>query len=146
MTILGFQQAMADLLAADAWFAARGVVALAEDSKDVDPGIAEAMAGVGICAVVMTPRLAWLGVGADGADLWEVSELSVAVRENVPANRARPDFGTALDAAVRAGRVLRSDICSPQSVRQGEYQGMLLAEAVFATSCAVSTSTEPTEG
>lgn len=136
MTLLDYQQHICSTIAPA--LQPYGIEALPENAMDVDFSISEALASVGCCAIVLTPRLSFLGLDSAGDPAWEISELIIAIREHVPINRERPGAITALDAALLATEQLASDTITPVSINQREMAGELLCEAALQTSQFIS--------
>ncbi len=142
MTLLEYQQAVCDAVAPA--LQPYGIECLAEDALDIDASIAAALAGVGCCAIVMTPELSYAGSDEHGGLVWEISSLIIAIREQVPLNRSRPGAATAIAAALLAVATLASDTITPLSIRQREEGGELLCEATLQTSQYITTITTTT--
>lgn len=137
MTILEFQNAVADALRADEWIAAHGVPVVCENALDVAESAARALADSGgICCVVMTPAIDSLGRNCRGEEVVSVSELALSIGETA-ANRQEPGRVTALDAAAAAAvAVTRAwpRTVTFSNIRQTQEGGMLVATARLATS------------
>ncbi|MBQ6926522.1 MAG: hypothetical protein IJQ73_17955 [Kiritimatiellae bacterium] len=137
MTILEFQQAVADKLREDEWIRAHGVPVVCEDALDVEASAAKALEeSGGICLAVMTPALDSVGRNSRGEEVVEVSELALSVAETA-ANRIGDGRTTALDAAAAAAIALTKAwprTVTLSGIRQTQEGGMLVAIARLATS------------
>lgn len=136
MTILDFQETIAEKLRDDGWMLAHGIPVVCENALDAEASAARALEEAGgICLVVMTPALDSIGRDEDGDEVVEVSELALAVGETA-ANRQESGRATALDVAAKAALVLTHawpDRVTFGGIRQTEESGMLVATARLAT-------------
>lgn len=146
MTILEFQNAVADALRANEWIKRHGVPVVCENALDVEEAAARALAeSGGICCVVMTPAIDSLGRNCHGEEVVSVSELALSVGETA-ANRQESWRVTALDAAAAAAvAVTRAwpRTVTFSNIRQAQEGGMLVATARLATSFTLTLT--PTE-
>ena len=94
---------MADTLRADETLRAAGVTAIEQDSQDLAFLLKKPMSQIDAPVVVVTCDRARKRHAQP--EEWEL-ECSVMVTENVPLNRDRPEFLTALDVAFVACEVL----------------------------------------
>ena len=97
------QKLMADALRANATLRAAGVTVLEQNSQDLAFLLAKPMSQIDAPVVVVTCDRARKRHSQPVE--WEL-ECSVMVTENVPLNRERPEFLTALDVAFVACEVL----------------------------------------
>lgn len=130
------QRQIAELIKTDEYLSS--VRVLAENSKDIDYEISEALGQQGIVAVVMTPRANYIGNYEDKCIAWEIDELTVQVVENVTVNRGKKDgVLTGQDVAMRiidwlsSPKYGRSGMFSPVNYEQGEDGNLLVNKVVF---------------
>ena len=90
---------------------------MAENRKDIDFEIKNALGKEGIVGLVLTPKATFAGAYMDIGLAWQLDELEIDVVENVTVNRGKKDGGyvTGQDAAMRV-----FDVLCPLS---GEHEG-----------------------
>jgi hypothetical protein len=93
------QKQIVDILKEDSVLSS--ITILAENSKDIDYEISEALGKQGLVAVVMTPKANYIGNYEDKLLAFELDELTIQVVENVTVNRGRSDMMTGQDVAMR---------------------------------------------
>lgn len=130
------QKQVAELIKTDAELSA--VTILAENSKDIDYEISEALGKQGLVAVVMTPSANYIGNFEDKSIAWEIDSLEIQVVENVTVNRGKKDeILTGQDVAMRimdwlsSPKYGRQGMFSPISYEQGEDNGLLVNKCTF---------------
>lgn len=85
------------------------VAFLAENRRDIDFQIKQALGKQGIVGLVITPKASFLGKYEDKMLAWELPELEVDIVENVSINRGKAvssDIMTGQDASMRVFDVL----------------------------------------
>ena len=131
------QQLIADQLNSDEMLSAANVTFVAENSKDIDYEVQNALGKQGIVGLVMTPKADYIGMTAKGEVAYDLRDLTIQIVENVPVNRGLPNSTTALDAAQRAQELLASPnftafgVMNPVSIEQGEDSGLIVCQAKF---------------
>lgn len=131
------QQLIADQLNSDEMLSAANVTFVAENSKDIDYEVQNALGRQGIVGLVMTPKADYIGITARGEVAYDLRDLTIQIVENVPVNRGLPNSTTALDAAQRAQEILASPnfttfgVMNPVSIEQGEDSGLIVCQAKF---------------
>lgn len=128
------QSAMAEALRANETLRAAGVTVLEQNSQDLAFLLAKPMSQIDAPVVVVTCDRARKRHSQPVE--WEL-ECSIMVTENVPINRERPDFLTALDVAFVACEVLDDpNLGIHQTAEPVKHttpaRGILEAEARFA--------------
>lgn len=128
------QKLMADALRADETLREAGVMVLEQNSQELAFQLKKPMAQIDAPVVVVTCDKA--RKQHSSPVVWEL-ECSVMVTENVPINRERPDFLTALDVAFIACEVLDDpQLGIHQTAEPVKHttpaRGILEAEARFA--------------
>lgn len=112
---------------------------LAENRRDIEFSIQNALKRQGICTLVATPKARFLGKYQDDTLGWEVEELQVLVTEMPTVNRGRKDAEvlTGQDVAMRVFEILcplsgegEGRFC-PVSYEQGEEGGILVNKCVL---------------
>lgn len=133
------QQQVVDIIKEDT--ALSSITILAENSKDIDFEIQNALGNQGVVAVVMTPKANYIGSYEASILAWEIEDLTIQVVENVSVNRGGNNVLTGQDIAMRIINWLTSPIYGrngkfcPVSYEQGEDENLLVNKAVF--KCAV---------
>lgn len=131
------QQIICDQLNADETLSSATILFVAENAKDIDYEVTNALGKQGIVGVVMTPKADYIGITAKGELAYDLRGITVQIVENVPVNRGLPNTITALDAAQRVQEVLASPnftrfgVMNPVSIEQGEDSGLIVCQAKF---------------
>lgn len=131
------QEIICDQLNSDETLSAATILFVAENAKDIDYEVTNALGKQGIVGVVMTPRADYIGITATGEIAYDLRGITVQIVENVPVNRGLPNTITALDAAQRVQEVLSSPnftrfgVMNPVSIEQGEESGLIVCQAKF---------------
>ena len=131
------QNIICDQLNADDTLSSANILFIAENAKDIDYEVTNALGKQGIVGVVMTPRADYIGITSRGEIAYDLRGITVQIVENVPVNRGLPDSITALDAAQRVQEVLSSPnvtafgVMNPVSIEQGEESGLIVCQASF---------------
>lgn len=113
------------------------VTILAENNKDIDFEIQNALGSQGLVCVVMTPSANFIGNYEDKNIAWEINELTIQVVENVTVNRGKKDALTGQDVTMRIFEWLsspkygRSGMFNPINYEQGEDGNLLVNKATF---------------
>ena len=108
----------------------------AENNKDIEFEIEQAIGNEGILAVIMTPSANFIGNYENKCLAWEL-ELTVQVVENVPVNRGQKECLTGQDVSMRildwlsSPKYGRNGQFSPVSYEQGEDGNLLVNKIVF---------------
>lgn len=144
------QKQIVDLIKEDAELSS--VTILAENSKDIDYEISEALGQQGIVAVVMTPKANYIGNYEDKMIAWEIDELTIQVVENTVVNRGKKDgVLTGQDVAMRimdwlsSPKYGRQGTFSPIGYEQGEDNSLLVNKTVFKCAVYENEQEEPIE-
>jgi hypothetical protein len=117
MTLAALQLAIASSLAADEWILQHGATVLAEDQGDIEAAVAEAVARIGIVAMVVTPELTV--ISHDGDAVSARAAVRVVIYEEPAINRARAGYCTALQLGERILILSRAwPGATPESLRQ----------------------------
>lgn len=117
MTLAALQKAIAAGLAADEWILQHKATVLAEDQGDIEAAVAEAVARIGIVAMVVTPELTVLS--HDGDAVAARAAVRVVIYEEPAINRARAGHCTALQLGERILILSRAwPGATPESLRQ----------------------------
>ena len=117
MTLAALQRAIATGLASDEWILQHGASVLSEDQGDIEAAVAEAVARIGIVAMVVTPELTV--VSHDGEAVAARAAVRVVIYEEPAVNRARSGYCTALQLGERILIASRSWTgATPESLRQ----------------------------
>lgn len=141
------QNIICDQLNADDTLSSANILFIAENAKDIDYEVQNALGKQGIVGVVMTPVANYIGKTTPGELAYDLRDLTVQIVENVPVNRGLPDTITALDAAQRVQEVLSSPRfttfgeMNPVSIEQGEESGLIVCQAKF--NCNIHATYEP---
>lgn len=100
------QQYVAGKLSSDAELSACPF--LAENRKDIDFEIKNALGKQGIVGLVLTPKATFAGAYMDVGLAWQLDELEIDIVENVQVNRGKKESAliTGQDAAMRVFNVL----------------------------------------
>lgn len=131
------QNIICDQLNADDTLSSANILFIAENAKDIDYEVQNALGKQGIVGVVMTPRADYIGITSRGEIAYDLRGITVQIVENVPVNRGLPDSITALDASQRVQEVLSSPnvtafgVMNPVSIEQGEESGLIVCQASF---------------
>lgn len=113
------------------------ITILAENNKDIDYEIQNALGSQGLVCVVMTPSASYIGNYEDKGIAWEINDLTIQVVENVTVNRGRKDAITGQDVTMRifdwlsSPKYGRSGMFSPIGYEQGEDNNLLVNKATF---------------
>ncbi len=97
MTLIQLQHQIRDLLAQDEHLATHQLAVFAEDQGDLEQAVDEAVARLGLVAMVATPSLEV--TGQDGATIHGPATVLIRVYERSSTARALPGHLTALAAA-----------------------------------------------
>jgi hypothetical protein len=112
---------------------------LAENSKDIDYSIKNALGKQGIVGVVMTPKAQFIGNYEATEIAWQC-DCEIEIVENPVVNRGKPgsfDVITGQDVAMRVFEVLcnptngNSGKFSAKTYEQGEESGLLVNKCTF---------------
>ena len=122
MTLLAFQQQIADLLAAIPALAQAQCRPLAENACDITHQVESALENLGLAGTVATPDLE---IADDGIML--VNTLLITFGEFPTINRSRAGYISAMDAAVAAANSLRQGASgvAPRYIRQRDEDGLI---------------------
>ena len=120
----------------------------AEDQKDLEFQIKNALGRQGLVIVVATPKATYMGKLDDTSIAWQLDELEIDCVENPPVNRGRKEgYLTGQEAAMKAFEILcpvegaaEGQVC-PVRYEQGQDQGLLVSRAVF--KCLVTSDEQP---
>jgi hypothetical protein len=121
MTILQFQQSVADLLAAVPALATAQCKCHPENLGDIEARITADLAQLGLSCLVATPEIEI----AEGNTML-VNSLSVVFAEDPLINRSRSGYMSALDAAAHAAPALAESNAAPSRISQREDSGLIL--------------------
>lgn len=112
---------------------------LAENRKDIDFEIKNALGKQGIVGLVLTPKATFAGAYMDASLAWQLDELEIDIVENVQVNRGKKEsaFITGQDAAMRLFDVLcplsgegEGKFC-PVSYDEGEDGSLLVNKCIL---------------
>ena len=130
------QQYVADKLNADEQLSS--CTFIAENRRDVEFQIKQALGKQGIIGLVMTPKATFAGAYMDASLVWQLDELEIDIVENVVINRGKQgDFITGQDAAMRLFDVLsplsgkNEGQFSPVSYSEGEDNSLLVNKCIL---------------
>lgn len=150
-SILDVQQAVADAILENTFYARSKIQVIPENALDIVTMIKRELGKLGIVGMVMTPRMEFAGKGPSGHPVWRMEEIQVVFTEIPTVNRGRAGASTALDAALIAAESLNEAGLQLQSIEQGEEAGYIVvtvtcsAHAFFCyRRVDVDTPTEPT--
>ena len=112
---------------------------IAENKKDIEYEIKNALGRQGICGIVMTPKALYAGKFEDQSLVWQLDELEIDIVENVAVNRGKKygNYMTGQDIAMQMFNVLcplsgeSEGQFSPVSLEEGEDNGLLVNRCVF---------------
>ena len=117
MTLASLQRALVDSLMTDPWIVEHGATILAEDQRDTEAVVEEAIARLGIVAVVVTPG--FTVTSHDGDAVAGRADVRVAIYEEPALNRTRAGYCTALQLGERILILSRAwPGATPESLRQ----------------------------
>lgn len=131
------QHYVADKLNADPQLSACHFIA--ENRRDVEFEIKQALGKQGVVGLVMTPKATFAGAYMDVGIAWQLDELEIDIVENVLVNRGKKDGGyiTGQDAAMRLFDVLcplsgegEGTFC-PVSYDEGEDGSLLVNKCIL---------------
>ena len=131
------QYYVADKLNADPYLSACHFIA--ENRKDVEFEIKQALGKQGVVGLVMTPKATFAGAYMDTSLAWQLDELEIDIVENVLVNRGKKDGGyiTGQDAAMRLFDVLcplsgegEGKFC-PVSLEEGEDGNLIVNKCIL---------------
>ena len=131
------QYYVADKLNADPYLSACHFIA--ENRKDVEFEIKQALGKQGVVGLVMTPKATFAGAYMDTSLAWQLDELEIDIVENVTVNRGKKDGGyiTGQDAAMRLFDVLcplsgegEGKFC-PVSLEEGEDGNLIVNKCIL---------------
>lgn len=130
------QQYVADKLNADPQLSACHFIA--ENKRDVEFEIKQALGKQGVVGLVMTPKATFAGKFEDISLSWQIDELEVDIVENVLVNRGnKVGFITGQDASMRLFDVLcplsgeNEGQFSPVSYEEGEDNNLLVNKCLL---------------
>ena len=112
---------------------------IAENKKDIEYEIKNALGRQGVCGIVMTPKALYAGKFEDQSLVWQLDELEIDIIENVTVNRGKKNgnYMTGQDIAMQMFNVLcplsgeSEGQFSPVSLEEGEDNGLLVNKCVF---------------
>lgn len=132
MTLAALQRALVASLLEDPWIAEHGAAVLAEDQRDTEAAVEEAIARLGIVAVVVTPG--FTVTSHDGDAVAGTAAIRVAIYEEPALNRARAGHCTALQLGERILILSRAwPGATPESLRQATAgEGGVTVDAAIA--------------
>lgn len=131
------QSYVADKLNADPQLSACHFIA--ENRRDVEYEIKNALGRQGVVGLVMTPKATFAGAYMDRSLAWQLDELEIDIVENVLINRGKKDGGyiTGQDAAMRLFDVLcplsgegEGKFC-PVSLEEGEDGNLIVNKCIL---------------
>ena len=131
------QHYVADKLNADPQLSACHFIA--ENRRDVEFEIKQALGKQGVVGLVMTPKATFAGAYMDTSLAWQLDELEIDIVENVLINRGKKDGGyiTGQDAAMRLFDVLcplsgegEGKFC-PVSLEEGEDGNLIVNKCIL---------------
>ena len=131
------QHYVADKLNADPQLSACHFIA--ENRRDVEFEIKQALGKQGVVGLVMTPKATFAGAYMDTSLAWQLDELEIDIVENVLVNRGKKDGGyiTGQDAAMRLFNVLcplsgegEGKFC-PVSLEEGEDGNLIVNKCIL---------------
>ena len=131
------QHYVADKLNADPQLSACHFIA--ENRRDVEFEIKQALGKQGVVGLVMTPKATFAGAYMDTSLVWQLDELEIDIVENVLINRGKKDGGyiTGQDAAMRLFNVLcplsgegEGKFC-PVSLEEGEDGNLIVNKCIL---------------
>ena len=114
-----------------------GITFFAENNKDLDYEIKNALGRQGIVGIIMTPEAQYIGSTVEGEIAYDLRDFTVQIVENPPVNRGLSASITALDAAQIAQDLLSNPqntkfgVMNPVSIEQGEDSGLIVCQAKF---------------
>jgi hypothetical protein len=94
MTLAALQLAIVAGLSTEPYIVEHAATILAEDQGDIEAAVAEAVARMGLVAMVVTPE--FTVTGRDGAVVTGTAAVRIVIYEEPIINRARPNYCTAL--------------------------------------------------
>lgn len=111
---------------------------LAENRKDIDYEIKNALGRQGIVGVVMTPKATYAGKYEDLFLAWTLEELEIDIVENPIVNRGKKtSYMTGQDIGLRVFDVLcplsgdfEGQFC-PQTIEEGEDSGLIVNRCIL---------------
>lgn len=132
MTLAALQRALVVSLLEYPWIAEHGAAILAEDQRDTETAVEEAIARLGIVAVVVTPG--FTVTSHDGDAVAGTAAIRVAIYEEPALNRARAGHCTALQLGERILILSRAwPGATPESLRQATAgEGGVTVDAAIA--------------
>ena len=131
------QHYVADKLNADPQLSACHFIA--ENRRDVEFEIKQALGKQGVVGLVMTPKATFAGAYMNTSLVWQLDELEIDIVENVLINRGKKDGGyiTGQDAAMRLFDVLcplsgegEGKFC-PVSLEEGEDGNLIVNKCIL---------------
>lgn len=131
------QHYVADKLNADPQLSACHFIA--ENRRDVEFEIKQALGKQGVVGLVMTPKATFAGAYMDTSLAWQLDELEIDIVENVTVNRGKKNGGyiTGQDAAMRLFNVLcplsgegEGKFC-PVSLEEGEDGNLIVNKCIL---------------
>ena len=131
------QHYVADKLNADPQLSACHFIA--ENRRDVEFEIKQALGKQGVVGLVMTPKATFAGAYMNTSLVWQLDELEIDIVENVLINRGKKDGGyiTGQDAAMRLFNVLcplsgegEGKFC-PVSLEEGEDGNLIVNKCIL---------------
>ena len=131
------QHYVADKLNADPQLSACHFIA--ENRRDVEFEIKQALGKQGVVGLVMTPKATFAGAYMNTSLVWQLDELEIDIVENVLINRGKKDGGyiTGQDAAMRLFDVLcplsgegEGKFC-PVSLEEGEDGSLIVNKCIL---------------
>ena len=131
------QTIVAQQLNADETLSSAGITFFAENNKDLDYEIKNALGRQGIVGIIMTPEAQYIGSTVEGELAYDLRDFTVQIVENPPVNRGLSASITALDAAQIAQDLLSNPqntkfgVMNPVSIEQGEDSGLIVCQAKF---------------
>ena len=138
---LEVQQYIADGLNQSPELSVLGITVIPEDKLDIEYQIKTALQKQGICTIVMTPELDYIGHNGKN-NAYELNEVTVQTVEYVPVNRAKnKEYAT---TALDVSQYVLKYMTAPDSpfgfgkfnaigVDIGEDNGLLVSQAKFKT-------------
>ena len=131
------QQYVADKLNADSQLSGLCTF-VAENKKNIDYEIKQALGKQGVVGLVMTPKATFAGSFEDKSLAWQIDELEIDIVENVTVNRGNKNgYITGQDAAMRLFDVLcplsgeGEGQFSPVSYEEGEDASLLVNKCLL---------------